>query len=426
MTKINKGSIMKLTILGTGCAWTKRECASYLLNDNIMIDPGYGSIKQLLKTNDQMLHHEKIETIDLVLITHFHSDHYFDMPYILQKEATGKLKNKKLTIIAPPGVKEKLDELCKLAISQHSYNKIDMDKYCNIYEAGDGKEFDFGKYHIRCVLLDHNDTVNYGYMIKLPNGKILSFSGDTTNCDNMMYMVNHSDIILLNMANTKKDKSHYNIIDGIELMKQYKGKCIIIPAHMTSESYDYAKTRINIPKDLMQIDLDKDIPYDFELKNKPIINVAQDIQLKEKEFNAFKLKDATLKLVETISPKGISLPAYCYNIYDKKDKLIGDISVSIGYNIESSYIGNILYHIDENYLDKPILYEAFLQMAKIAKSHDMDKIYISTSPKDDYAKKLCIKLGAKLKEMRYFSERNRIWYNLDDQNRCIWSWEIGD
>ena len=62
---------MKLTILGTGCAWTKRECASYLLNDNIMIDPGYGSVKQLLKTNDQLLHHEKIETIDLILITHY-------------------------------------------------------------------------------------------------------------------------------------------------------------------------------------------------------------------------------------------------------------------------------------------------------------------------------------------------------------------
>ena len=416
---------MKLTILGTGCAWTKRECASYLLNDNIMIDPGYGSVKQLLKTNDQLLHHEKIETIDLVLITHFHSDHYFDMPYILQKEATGKLKNKKLTIIGPPGVKQKLDMLCQLAISKHSYDKIDMDKYCNIYEASDGKEIDFQNYHIKCVLLDHRDTVNYGYMIKLPNGKILSFTGDTTNCDNMMYMVNNSDIILLNMANTKKDRAHYNIIDGIELMKQYKGRCIIIPAHMTSESYDYAKTRINIPKDLMQLDLDKDVPYDFELKEKPILNVAQDIMLDEKRFAEFKLPHCILKLRETISSKGISLPAYCYDIYTTRHKLIGTISVSIGYNVESSYVGNILYTLNEEYLDKPILYESFIQMSKIAQSHNMDTLYISTSPKDKYAKNLCIQLGAKLKEMRYFSERNRIWYNLNDQERCIWTWKIG-
>ena len=73
---------MKLTFLGTGCAWTKRGCASYLINNNIMVDPGFGSIKQLLRSDEKLLHHEKIERIDLILITHFHSDHFFDIPYI--------------------------------------------------------------------------------------------------------------------------------------------------------------------------------------------------------------------------------------------------------------------------------------------------------------------------------------------------------
>ena len=41
---------MKITILGTGCIWTKRACASYLINDDIIVDPGSGTLKQLLKT----------------------------------------------------------------------------------------------------------------------------------------------------------------------------------------------------------------------------------------------------------------------------------------------------------------------------------------------------------------------------------------
>ena len=40
---------MKITILGTGCIWTKRACASYLINDDIIVDPGSGTLKQLLK-----------------------------------------------------------------------------------------------------------------------------------------------------------------------------------------------------------------------------------------------------------------------------------------------------------------------------------------------------------------------------------------
>ena len=90
---------MKITILGTGCIWTKRACASYLIDDNIMMDVGFGSVKQLFKSNVQLLHHEKIEKIDLVLIRHFHNDHYFDIVHIILKEATGKYGENKLTIV---------------------------------------------------------------------------------------------------------------------------------------------------------------------------------------------------------------------------------------------------------------------------------------------------------------------------------------
>ena len=65
---------MKITILGTGCIWTRRACASYLINDNVLVDCGLGTLKQLLKTTESSLHHEKIQKIRLILITHYHMD----------------------------------------------------------------------------------------------------------------------------------------------------------------------------------------------------------------------------------------------------------------------------------------------------------------------------------------------------------------
>ena len=56
---------MKITILGTGCIWTKRACASYLINDDVIVDPGSGTLKQLLKSSNKLLHHEKIERIEI-------------------------------------------------------------------------------------------------------------------------------------------------------------------------------------------------------------------------------------------------------------------------------------------------------------------------------------------------------------------------
>ena len=78
---------MKITILGTGCIWTKRACASYLIDDDIIIDPGSGTLKQLFKSSNTLLHHEKIEKLKLILITHYHIDHYFDIVHLMWKIA---------------------------------------------------------------------------------------------------------------------------------------------------------------------------------------------------------------------------------------------------------------------------------------------------------------------------------------------------
>ena len=99
---------MKITILGTGCIWTKRACASYLINDDILMDVGSGTLKQLFKSSNKLLHHEKIGRIKLILISHYHIDHYFDIVHFMWKIASDKNPEFNATIICPPGEKKEL------------------------------------------------------------------------------------------------------------------------------------------------------------------------------------------------------------------------------------------------------------------------------------------------------------------------------
>ena len=414
---------MKLTFLGTGCAWTKRGCASYLINNNIMVDPGFGSIKQLLRSDEKLLHHEKIERIDLILITHFHSDHFFDIPYILQKCAVGKYADKKLVIISPPGGKEKIQQLCRLGLGDRQYNKINFDEYCIFYEAADKAKFTFRDYEITSIELDHYDTPDFGYMIKEPNGRVISFSGDTVMTDNVIYMADHSDVFVLDMANSKKEKSHYNIIEGIELMKKYRGKCCIIPAHLTSQAIDYCRDKIFLPYDLMVIDTDDKMPYDYEIKNKnQFFDIDENFTFDVIKFNFMKGKLVTLRLCETKMPdmeKEIS-PRYLFDVLDQDKKLIGKLEYRVGNSIFTQYNGSVTFEFAPDVSTQAIV-EAFSMLIPVAIHHRQRVIYFATNTDDMTTRKMYEDMGATLKGIRYITtEEERALVKNGDAEHCIY------
>ena len=95
------GDEMKVKILGTGSIYSKSNCASLIIENNILIDIGPGTIKQLIKENYDL------KEIDTILLTHLHSDHILDFPtFIVNIEVLG-IKHK-IDIYAPKTTKEKL------------------------------------------------------------------------------------------------------------------------------------------------------------------------------------------------------------------------------------------------------------------------------------------------------------------------------
>ncbi|MFI3307098.1 MAG: ribonuclease Z [Mycoplasmatota bacterium] len=214
---------MKINVIGSGTMDSSERNNSSFLLDDILIDCGMGTIKSFERQNN------KVKDIKYVLITHYHADHFFDLPNLIIARKGRKETNEILYIIGPSDIKEKTEQLMYF-----SFNKnYSLKEYANIeFIALEDKEtFKFNTFDIQSYNLLHGTcNPNNGYMIKKQN-KVISFTGDTTLCENLYQMCEKSDIIFIDA--TKKEettKGHLSYSAIKDLSKKYNN-CIFYPVH---------------------------------------------------------------------------------------------------------------------------------------------------------------------------------------------------
>lgn len=83
---------MKITFVGTGTMGCITRCNTSVLIDNILFDIGMGTVKQLERLK---IYTKKVEYL---VITHFHADHFLDIPNLLIGRGIGKI-NKKMKVL---------------------------------------------------------------------------------------------------------------------------------------------------------------------------------------------------------------------------------------------------------------------------------------------------------------------------------------
>ncbi len=83
---------MKVKVIGSGSMWTKYNSACYLVDEDIMVDFPNGACKYLYRQNI------KPSSVSKILLTHFHGDHYFDIPFLILNKSKSDNKKKLLFI----------------------------------------------------------------------------------------------------------------------------------------------------------------------------------------------------------------------------------------------------------------------------------------------------------------------------------------
>jgi len=226
---------MNLKVIGTGAISSKEKSACSLIDGKILIDCGNGTVKTLLQQNVD------VDKIEVLLITHLHADHFFDLPFlILQKYFS--CKTKKFYIFCPVGTEKAVREMTvnflfsdwdtllnKTNTKFFEFEKLDNQEICEGYFAT--------SYEV-----SHGDFYPaFGFVVK-NNHRAIGFSGDSSICENIEKIVKISNISVLDMSSLKGDKSHMGIDNIKALSKKYNKK--IVPTHMRTESREYATTNI--------------------------------------------------------------------------------------------------------------------------------------------------------------------------------------
>jgi ribonuclease BN (tRNA processing enzyme) len=418
---------MKITVLGTGCIWTKRACASYLVDDNILVDAGSGTTKQLFKTSKNLLHHEKIGKLKLILITHFHLDHYFDIVPLLWKLASDKYPEMSATIVCPPDGEKKIKQLCRLGLSDSSYKKLKFKKYIKFVDASTMGSLTFGDYEISSLKMDHGEIACYGYIFKdKKTGKSVSFTGDSKMCDSMQFMIDNTDLAFVDMAGTDISNKHFNIIDGIELMKQYEGKCNIVPCHLTSQALDYCEGRIEAPNDLMVLKLSDKTPYDFQLKDDKMLKKKPELQFDfaRKRFEKLEGKMVNLVLKETKFDDESMLPTYVFSVeLPKTQEVVGDVEYLVALDDKDLHIGNVELNLKKDLDLRSVKYDCCKLIQQVAKSHNAKSLNLTCAPDDFDTRRVFDSLGAYLKEIKTFTHFDETGKRKLVE-KCVWVWEF--
>jgi ribonuclease BN (tRNA processing enzyme) len=179
---------MDLLFLGSGNAFGAqgRAFSSFLLDDRYLFDCGPTVLQQLHKaglTND---------AVDAVFISHFHADHFFGLAFLLLAAKYGG-RTSDLTIVGPPGIQERTEQLLALGYP----GVIESPAYERRYvEVSDGSCQKIGELTLTAARVEHVDEFEcFAFRAETGNHSVV-YSGDTTLCDGLLRLVDGADVIV--------------------------------------------------------------------------------------------------------------------------------------------------------------------------------------------------------------------------------------
>lgn len=138
---------------------------------NFLIDCGASSLPALKRQNVAR------DDIDLVLITHFHGDHFGGLPFLLL-DAQFTRRTRPLTVAGPEGIKTRLNTVMEALFENSSQTKQRFD--LNIVTLSPETEVRFGEVNVTPFAVVHGESGGpfLGYRIEAES-RIVAYTGDT-------------------------------------------------------------------------------------------------------------------------------------------------------------------------------------------------------------------------------------------------------
>ncbi len=195
---------------------------------NFLLDCGASSLIAL-KSN-----RIKLNDIELILITHFHADHFGGLPFFILDAQFFSKRTQPLTIAGPPGLKEWFERVMETSFPGSSKTKQGFE--LSLVELQARKTRTLGKLCVTPFHINHGNPggPSFAYRIEA-EGRTLSYTGDTEWTEELIEAGRNADLFIAEAYfYDKKVKLHLDLATLTEYLPLIQPKRFVL-THMSND-----------------------------------------------------------------------------------------------------------------------------------------------------------------------------------------------
>jgi ribonuclease BN (tRNA processing enzyme) len=221
-----KSTRLELTFLGSGNAFAgDRYWSSFVLNRRFLFDAPPTLLAHLNKLQIPTL------GIDAVLLSHFHADHFFGLPFLFLDYEYVNERTEELLIVGPPGVEEKVERLNELGFPGLARKN---QRYRRHYlEVAAGKDYPVLDLTVRPIRMEHAESLDcFGYRVRLGE-RVLAYAGDAEMTPAVLELARGADVLVVECSCWEGACSHHIGLDDIRRLRaQIPSETTLILTHL--------------------------------------------------------------------------------------------------------------------------------------------------------------------------------------------------
>jgi ribonuclease BN (tRNA processing enzyme) len=206
---------------------------------NCLIDCGASSLPALKKLGIAR------QGIDLILITHFHGDHFAGLPFFMLDAQFGR-RSRPLVIAGPEGIETRLTQVMEALFEHSSKTKPKFD--LSVIALKPEERRTFGAVTVTPYPVVHGESGGpfLGYRIEA-EGRVIAYSADTEWTEALIPLARHADLFVAEAYYYDKIvKNHLSLATLQARLGEIEPKRLIL-THMSDDMLDRRDTLAHTP-----------------------------------------------------------------------------------------------------------------------------------------------------------------------------------
>jgi ribonuclease BN (tRNA processing enzyme) len=176
-------------------------------------------------------------TIDVVVLTHFHGDHCGGVPFLLLDAALGARRRSPLTIIGPQDTRSRITALGEALFPTMHIRTPQFD--LTYLDSGFDRPLEFGGLKVTSFKAAHTDATIPSSVRVEAHGKVVAYTGDSAWTEHMPALAKDADLLICeSYFYDTPIRFHMNHVDILEHRRKLAPRRMIL-THFSPEMIEH-------------------------------------------------------------------------------------------------------------------------------------------------------------------------------------------